>query len=263
VVENRGGGAGNIGTRAAARAAPDGYTLLLGQTGSMSINPSLYGAAAGYDPRRDFAPIGLIAEMPIILTVHPSLPAASVPELISLAKREPGKLNVGVPTVGSSAYIAAELFKMMSGLEMSLISYKGTAALTNDLLGGHVPVGFNNIAPSLSNIQAGSMRALGVASLARSPVLPQVPTVSEAGLPGFEAVVRYGLLAPAGTPRPIVERLNRQLNALLRLSDVRERIVGIGGAPLPSTPEEYAADIDREESKWGGLVQKLHLSGGN
>jgi tripartite-type tricarboxylate transporter receptor subunit TctC len=260
VVENHGGGGGNIGTRAAARAKPDGYTLLLGQTGSMSINPSLYGTAAGYDPRTDFAPIGMIAAMPIILTAHPSLPAKSVRELISMAKREPGRLNVGVPTIGSSSYMAAEMFKMMANIDVAIIPYKGTSPLTNDLLGGHVPVGFNNIAPSLSNIQAGNLRALGVASLTRSALLPDVPTIAEAGIPGFEAVVRYGLLAPAGTPRPVVEQLNRDLNTLLNRPDIRARIVSIGAQPLPSTPEEYAADIDHEEIKWGALLRKLNLS---
>ncbi|MGB6751995.1 MAG: tripartite tricarboxylate transporter substrate binding protein [Xanthobacteraceae bacterium] len=259
VVENRGGGNGNIGTRDAARAAPDGYKLLLGQTGSMSINPSLYGTGAGYDPRKDFAPIGLIAAMPTVLMVHPSLPAKSVGELISIAKREPGKLNAGVPTVGSIAYMAAEMFKMMAGVDMAIIPYMGTSPLTNDLLGGHVPIGFNNIAASLSNIQAGNLRALGVASLKRSALLPDVPTVAEAGLPGFEAVVSYGLLAPAGTPRAIIERLNRELNTFLGLPDVRARISDIGGEPLTSTPEEYAADIDREETKWSALVRELSL----
>lgn len=263
VVDNRGGGGGNIGTRAAAKAAPDGYTLLLGQTGSMAINPTLYGASAGYDPRKDFAPIGLIAAMPIILTAHPSLPTKSVSELIALAKRQPGKLNIGVPTVGSSAYMAAEMFKMMAGVDMNIIPYKGTGPLTNDLLGGHVPVGFNNIAPSLTNIQTANLRALGVASLTRSPVLPDVPTVAEGGVPGFEAVVRYGLLAPAGTPRPIIERLNRELNDFLKLPEVRSRIASIGAEPLNSTPEEYAADIDREEKKWGALLRQLKLTGPN
>jgi tripartite-type tricarboxylate transporter receptor subunit TctC len=263
IVENRAGGSGNIGTRAAARSAPDGYTLLLGQTGSMSINPTLFGAAAGYDPRKDFVPIGLIAEMPIILTAHPSLPARSVSELIAMAKREPGKLNIGVPTVGSMAYMAAEMFKSMAAVDMTIIPYKGTSPLTNDLLGGHVPVGFNNIAPSLTNIQAGNLRALGVASRKRSALLPEVPTVAEAGLPGFEAVVRYGLLAPANTPRPVVELLYRELNTLLKRPDVRERIASVGAEPLTSTPEDYAADIDREETKWGALLHKLNLNIGN
>src|ERR1700761_7162434 len=208
IVDNRSGGSGNVGTRAAAKAVPDGYTLLLGHTGTISINPALY-ANVGYDPRRDFAPVGLIATIPIALTVHPSVPAKTVAELIALARREPGKLAIGTSVVGSGGYMAAELFKEAARVDMTIVPYKGTGPLANDSLGGHVPVSFNTLAPILANIQAGNLRALGVASPARSTLLPQVPTIAESGLPGFEAILRYGLLAPAGTPKEVVLRLNR------------------------------------------------------
>jgi len=258
VIDNRGGAAGVIGMRMAARAAADGYTLVLAHTGSTSINPSLY-VNAGYDPRADFAPIGLISSTPVVLMAHPSFPAKSIAELIAMAKREPGKINFGTPPPGTGSYLAAELFKSMSGAEMTVIPYKGTAALTTDLLGGHVPVGFNVIAPAMGSLRSGSLRAMAVAGPTRSSLFPDVPTVNESGLPGFEAVLHYGLLAPAGAPREIIARLNKELLALVAAPDVRERIAADGGDPLPSSPEQYAADIDREEAKWSALIKQLNL----
>ena len=258
IIDNRASGGAIIGTRAVAKAAPDGYTLLLGHTGTISINPNLY-ANAGYDPHTDFAPIGLIATFPIVLVVHPSVPAKTVAELVAMARREPGKLAIGTSVIGSGGYMAAELFKEMAGIDMTIVPYKGTGPLANDSLGGHVPVSFNTLAPVLSNITAGNLRALGVASLARSSLLPEVPTIAESGLPGFEAALRYGLLAPAGTPAPIVTRLNRELRAIVEMEEVKARIVADGGDALTSTPTEYAADIDREGRTWGMLVRKLGL----
>ena len=258
IIDNRASGGAIIGTRAVAKAAPDGYTLLLGHTGTISINPNLY-ANAGYDPHTDFAPIGLIATFPIVLVVHPSVPAKTVAELVAMARREPGKLAIGTSVIGSGGYMAAELFKEMAGIDMTIVPYKGTGPLANDSLGGHVPVSFNTLAPVLSNITAGNLRALGVASLARSSLLPEVPTIAESGLPGFEAALRYGLLAPAGTPAPIVTRLNRELRAIVEMAEVKARIVADGGDALTSTPTEYAADIDREGRTWGMLVRKLGL----
>ena len=258
IIDNRASGGAILGARVVAKAAPDGYILLLGHTGTISINPNLY-TNVGYDPRTDFAPIGLIATIPIGLVVHPSVPVKSVAELIALARREPGKLAIGTSVVGSGGYMAAELFKDAARIDMTIVPYKGTGPLANDSLGGHVPVSFNTLAPILSNILAGNLRALGVASAARSTLLPQVPTIAESGLPGFEAVLRYGLLAPAGTPTGIVTRLNRELRAAVELDDVRARIAADGGDVLTSTPEEYATDIDHEERKWGALVRKLGL----
>jgi tripartite-type tricarboxylate transporter receptor subunit TctC len=258
IIDNRASGGAILGARVVARAAPDGYTLLLGHTGTISINPNLY-ANVGYDPRTDFAPIGLIATIPIALAVHPSLPVKSVADLIALAGREPGRLAIGTSVVGSGGYMAAELFKDAAKIDMIIVPYKGTGPLANDSLGGHVPVSFNTLAPILANILAGNLRALAVASAARSTLLPQVPTIAESGLPGFEAMLRYGLLAPAGTRADIVARLNRELRAAVELDDVKARIAADGGDVLSSTPEQYAADIDREERKWGALVRKLGL----
>jgi tripartite-type tricarboxylate transporter receptor subunit TctC len=258
VVDNRGGGGGNIGTRAAAKAAPDGYTLLLGHTGTISINPSLY-ANAGYDPRKDFSGIGLIASMPVALIAHPSFPAKSIADVIALAKRDSGKLNIGTAAIGTGGYLCAELFKSMAGVDLQIVPYKGTAPLMNDLVGGHIPVAFGVLPPAISNIEAGNLRALAVTGLTRFSLLPNVPTVAESGLPGFEAVLHYGLLAPKGTPASVVDRLNTALRVLVATDEVKQRIAAEGGDPLISSPAEYDADIDREATKWAGVISRLGL----
>jgi tripartite-type tricarboxylate transporter receptor subunit TctC len=258
VVDNRGGGGGLIGTRAVAKAAPDGYTLLLGHTGTISINPSLY-ANPGFDPRKDFAAIGLIASMPVVLIANPSFPAKTITDLIALARKDAGKLNIGTSAVGTGGYMSAELFKSMTGTQVNLIPYKGTAPVMNDLLGGHVPIAFGVIPPALGNLQSGALRAIAVASPTRTALLPDVPTFAESGLPGFEAVLHYGLLAPAGTPKPIIERLNAELRKLAGDEEVKKRIHLEGGDPLSSSADEYTADVDQEETKWSTLIRKLNL----
>lgn len=258
IVDNRGGAGGTLGTRSVAKAEPDGHTLLLGHTGTMSINPTLY-ANPGYDPRKDFAPIGLIASMQVALIAHPSFPPKNVAEFIAHARKESGKVNIGTSAIGTGSYLCAELFKSMAELNVTLVPYRGTAALMNDLLGGHVPIAFGVLPPALGNLQAGKLRALAVSGAKRFSQLPDVPTVAESGLPGFEAVLHYGLLAPAGTPQPIVARLNKELRAAVGSEEVKKRIHAEGGDPLTSSPEEYAADIDREERKWAALIKKLNL----
>jgi tripartite-type tricarboxylate transporter receptor subunit TctC len=258
VIDNRGGAAGVIGTRAAAKAVPDGYTLVMATSGTTSINPTLY-VNPGYDPRKDFVPIGVIAATPIVLMAHPSLPARSIAELIRLANSQNGELQAGTPPPGTENYLAAELFRDMTGIPMTIVSYKGTGPLTNDLLGGHIRLAFNTTAPALGNIQAGALRAIAVAGLGRSALLPDVPTVIESGLPGFEAVVRYGLLAPAGTPQPIIDRLSDVLRTIVASNDARRRILAQGAEPLTGSPADYVADIAREEAKWAGLIRKLGL----
>jgi tripartite-type tricarboxylate transporter receptor subunit TctC len=258
VVDNRAGGSGLVGTRAFIKSPPDGYTLFLGHTGSISINPSLY-ANAGFDPRKDFAPIGLIASMPVALLAHPTFPAKTMGEVVALARTEGSKLNIGTSAVGTGGYLTAELFKSLTGVTAAIIPYKGTAQLMNDLLGNHVPVAFGVLPPALGNLQAGSLRAIAMISPTRFSLLPDIPTANESGMPGFESVLHYGLLAPAGTPRPIIDRLNKELRAVVNTEQLKQRIQAEGGDPLTSTPEEYAKDIDSEETKWGTLVRKLNL----
>ena len=258
VVDNRAGGSGLVGTRSFIKSAPDGYTLFLGHTGSISINPSLY-ANAGFDPRKDFAPAGLIASMPVALLAHPSFPAKTIGDVVAIAKKEGSKFNIGTSAVGTGGYLSAELFKSIAGIDAAIIPYKGTGQVMNDLLGNHVPIAFGVLPPALGNLQAGTLRAIAVLSPKRFSLLPDVPTASESGLPGFESVLHYGVLAPAGTPRPIIDRLNAALRALVDTEQVKQRILAEGGDPMTSTPEEYARDIDSEETKWGSLVRKLNL----
>jgi tripartite-type tricarboxylate transporter receptor subunit TctC len=258
IVENRGGGGGTLGTRFVARATPDGYTLLLGHTGTISINPSLY-VNLGMDPRKDFAPIGLIATMPVALLAHPSFEPKTIADVIALAKKDPGKLNVGTSALGTGGYMCAEFFKSEAGLNFTIIPYHGTSPVMTDLLGGHVPVAFGVLPPALGNIAAGKLRAIAVTSRKRFSLLPDVPTFAESGLPGFDAELHYGLLAPAGTPPEIVNKLSAALRKLVDTEEVQQRIHMEGGDPLTSTPAEYADDIDREEKKWASLVHKLGL----
>ena len=258
VVDNRAGGSALVGTRAVIKSPPDGYTLFLGHTGSIAINPNLY-TNAGFDPRKDFAPIGLIASMQVVLLAHPSFPASTIGEVVAVAKQSGAQLNIGTPPAGTGGYLTAELFKSVTGIDATIIPFKGTAQLMNDLLGNHVPIAFGVLPPALGNLQAGTLRAIAVLGPTRFSLLPDVPTANESGLPGFESVLHYGLLAPASTPRPIIERLNGALRALVGGEDVKQRILAEGGDPLTSTPEEYARDIDNEERKWGTLVRKLNL----
>ncbi len=254
VVDNRGGAGGTIGSRAVAKSAGDGYTILLGYTGTLAIGPTLYGNA-GYDPRTDFEPIGRIATAPNTLVVHPSLPVHSVPELIAYAKANPGKLNYGSAGIGTVSHVCGEYFATAAGVKITHIPYKGTGPAITDLLGGHIPMAFAPVPATHENASSGRLRMLAVTSAVRSTLLPDVPTIAEAALPGFEAVLRYGLVAPPDTPRAIIAKLNAALNAALASDDVRARLAIDGAEPLPSTPADYAADIDREETQWSKVVK--------
>jgi len=254
VVENRGGAGGTIGTRQVAKAAPDGYTMLIA-TSSLAINPSLY-PNVGYDPRKDFAPIGLLAAGANVVLVHPSVPAKTIAELIALAKKSPGKLNFASTGSGSSVHLAAELFAAMAGVKINHVPYRGSGPALNDLLGGHVTMMFATLPSAIGIVRGGKVRALAVTGAKRSNVFPDLPTIAEAGLAGYAAELHYGLVAPAGTPRPIIERLNAALRTALNDATLRERLAREGAVPLPSTPEEYAADIDAEEKKWSRIVRE-------
>ena len=260
VVDNRGGAGGSIAARQVAKSAPDGATLLLAFTGTLAVSPLIF-ANLGYDPRKDFAGIGLIGMAPSVLAVNPSVPARSVADLIGIAKAEPGKIQYGSPGIGTTNHLAGELLAAMTGIKITHIPYKGTGPAITDLLGGHIAMMFAPIPAAHGNVSAGALRALGVTSLKRSSLWPDIPTVAETGLPGFEVVQRSALLAPAGTPRTIIERLNKELNAVLANDEVRRRLAVEGGEPVPGAPEEYAADIDREEMRWSKLVATIGLKG--
>jgi tripartite-type tricarboxylate transporter receptor subunit TctC len=255
VIENRGGGGGSIGTRQVAKASPDGYTLGLGGTGTLAIDPTLY-SNVGYDPRKDFAPVGLIATSPLIVLVNQDVAAHNVSELIALAKAQPGKLNYASAGSGSGIHLGTVLFAETAGIDLTHIPYKGTGPALTDLLGGHVQIYFSSLPPAIGLVKEGKLRALGVTSLTRSPSFPDVPTVAEQGLPGFEAVLHYGIVAPAATPRPIIDKLNAALRSALNEPAVSNHLATEGAEPLPTSPAEYAADIDREEAKWSALVKK-------
>lgn len=255
VVDNRAGAGGTVGTRAVAKSEPDGYTILLSFTGTLAIAPSLY-RNAGYDPRKDFAPIGLIGHAPNSLVVHPSFPARTVAELVAYARANPGKVNFGSAGAGTVSHITGEYFAHSAGIKLVHIPYKGTGPALTDLLGGHIPMAFAPIPASHANVSAGMLRALAVTSATRSSLLPDVPTISESGLPGFDASLYYGLVAPAGTPRPVIDRLNGALQAALASDEVKKQL-GLDGTEItPGTPEDYAAFIDRDERKWSGLVRE-------
>jgi tripartite-type tricarboxylate transporter receptor subunit TctC len=258
VVENRGGANGVIAMRQAAKAPPDGHTLVFANSSSTSINVALY-SNPGYDVRRDFAPIGNIAEMGIGIVANPNFPAKSVAEMIALAKKEPGKLSFGTSPPGSGSHLSAELFKASTKIDVTLVPYKGAAALTTDVLGNHIPVMFSVLPPALGNIQSGKLRVLAVTTPTRMSLLPGAPTVAESGLPGFDAVLRYGLLAPVGTPRPIIDRINAELRKIVNSPDVLDRLAKEGSDPVVSSPEEYAADMEREDEKWFPLIRALGI----
>jgi len=253
IVVNKPGAGSVIGVRDAAKATPDGYTILMLVTGaSLPAN-------TGYDLGKDFEPIGLIASIPIVIMANPSVPVKSMSDIVALAKKEPGKLTVGTPPAPTLNYFGAEAFKGMAAADMTIVTYKGTGPLTTDLLGGHVMIGFNTLPPAIGNIKAGKINAIAVAAPQRLAAIPDVPTTAESGLQGLDIVQYYGLVAPAGTPKPIIERLNTELRKIVALEDVKQRIIADGGGPLASTPQEYAANIAREEGKWAALIKKLGL----
>ena len=258
VIENRGGAGSTIGTRDVARSAPDGYTLLIA-TSSLAINPSLY-PDAGYDPKKDFAPVGLIATSANLVLVRLSLAAPSISALIALAKQQTGKLNFASTGTGTSTHLAAALFAAMAGVKLTAIPFKGVAPAVTDLMGGYVDVMFCPTASVVGVVRDGKLRALAVTGAKRSPLFPQLPTVSEAGLPGYRAELHYGIVAPAGTPPPVIAALNAALNKALADADVRSRLAVDGAEALPGTPEAYAADIAGEEAKWSAIIKEAGVT---
>ena len=255
VVDNRPGAGGNIGTDIVAKSAPDGHTLLMGSAGPLAINASLFGKMP-FDPIRDLAPVTLAASTPNVLVVHPSLRAATIEELIALAKARPGEINFASSGHGTPAHLAGELFNSMARVKMVHVPYKGAAPALADLLGGQVQLMFSTMPPALPHVKDGRLRALAVTSAKRSPAMPELPTVDEIALPGFEANTWHGVVAPAGTPTAIIARLNREIVSILHLPEVVERLSAQGAEPVGSTPEEFAAYIRSETVKWAKVVRE-------
>jgi tripartite-type tricarboxylate transporter receptor subunit TctC len=254
IVENRPGANGNIGTEIAARATPDGYTIIMGTAATHSINNTLY-PTLSWHAQRDFEPISLVAVVPNLLVVNNALPVRSVKELIAHAKANPGKLTFGSPGIGATAHLSMELFKTLTGTEMVHVPYKGSAGVLADVTAGQIQLAMDNIPVYLPQARAGKIRALAVSSPQRAAAAPEIPTVAEAGVPGFEALSWFGLLAPAKTPQPIIARLTAETQRILKLSDVRERIVALGAQPVGNTPDEYKAFIRSEIAKWQKVIR--------
>ena len=254
-VENRPGAGGNIGTDYAAKSAPDGYTLLSAGPGSLIVNPLM--GKVPYDSQRDFAPIAILARAPNALVAHPALPVRSVAELIALARARPGAINYASGGEGSTPHLAAALFASMAGVELTHVPYKGTAPATTDLIGGQVQIAFLGVPAVLPHIRSGKLRVLAVTGLRRSPELPDVPTVSESGVPGYEVSPWYGLLAPAGTSRAIVAKLALEATRIVRAPETSEKLSQQGAEAAGSTPEEYAAVIRADTSNLSGIVASL------
>jgi tripartite-type tricarboxylate transporter receptor subunit TctC len=257
VVDNRPGAGGNVGAEQAARAAPDGYTMVLCAP-SLAISPSLYRKLA-YDPQRDLAPVQLVATIPNVLVVHPSVPANTVAELVDFARGHPGKLNFGSGGAGTSNHLGGELFKLATGIDIVHVPYKGVETAMKAMLGGDVQLVVIGVPPTLVHVKAGKLRPIAALGRQRVVALPDVPTIAEAGFPGLEVDTWYGVLVPAGTPRPIVERLNRELTRALASPDLRQRLANVGIEPATGTPEQFREFIAAETAKWSKVVQGAGL----
>ena len=254
VIDNRAGAGGTVGTRALAKSDPDGYTIGLGYTGTLAIGPNLY-SNVGYDPRKDFSSIGRIATAPNTLVVHPSFPAKTVQEFIAYAKANPGKVSFGSAGIGTVSHVCGEYFASSTGIKLVHIPYKGTGPALSDLVGGHIPVAFAPIPATYELSKSGSVRMLAVTSLMRSTLAPEVPTIAEQGVPGFEAVLRYALVAPAGVPRPIVDRLNGLVQQIIKDPEVIKRYNDLGFIMTGSTPEAYMEKLKFETERWTKVVK--------
>ena len=254
VVDNKGGAGGSIAAEHVAKAQPDGYTLFFGTTGTMAINPSLY-SKLRYDPIKDFAPVSLMATTMNVLVVNPQVPANNLADLIKLAKAKPAELSFGSAGNGSSNHLSGELFRSSAGIQINHVPYKGSAPALVDLLGGRLTMMFDTVAQQTQNIATGKVRALAVTGPKRSPLLPQVPTAQEAGLKDFDVTIWFGVLAPAGTPAPVIERLNREIVAVMSSDEMKKKMQADGAEAKPTTPAEFTALIRGDLAKWTPVVK--------
>jgi tripartite-type tricarboxylate transporter receptor subunit TctC len=258
IVENRVGASGNIGMAAGAQAEPDGYTLVLAPTGNLTVNPTLF-PDLPFNTERDFTPVTLLAESPNLLVVHPSVPARNFKELVAYAKANPGRLNFASPGAGSGAHLAGELLNIDAGIKTVHVPYKGLAPAVNDLLGGQVQMMFAGISTVIQHVRAGKLVAIAMASPKRNPQLPDVPTVAESGVPGFDVTSWYGIVVRSGTPPAIIEKIQRDMAEALRDEGVRAKLAGLGLEPVGNTPAEFDAIIKAETRKWNDIVRKAGI----
>ena len=253
VVDNRGGAAGMVGSEYASKAAPDGYTLLLGNIGTQSINPSLY-KKMSYDPARAFAPVSLVAELPLVILVHPSVPAKTPQELIAYAKREPGKLAYSSSGAGGSLHLAAELFQHQAGVELLHVPYKGSGPAMADLMAGHVNMSVTTVLESSAQVKSGKVRPIALTGVSRSTALPEVPTLAESALPGFNSISWIGLLAPAGTPEKLVEKISSDVQEVMANDALKRKFIEQGAVPAPSTPARFASLIEADRKRYAQII---------
>jgi tripartite-type tricarboxylate transporter receptor subunit TctC len=254
VVDNRPGAGGTIGVELVAKAPPDGYTLVMGHIGTFGVNPSLYPKLA-YDAVKDFAPVSLVALVPNMLAVHPSMPVKSVKEFLAFSRARPGQLNYGSGGNGSAAHLAVEYLKLAAKLDIVHIPYKGTAPMITDLIGGQLSLTITGVPPLLQHVRGGRLRALGVATTKRIALLPDLPTIAEAGVPGFEATQWYGVLAPAATPKDIVAKIHGEIVKFLKRPDTAEKMSGEGAEPVGSSPAEFGEHIRAEIQRWAKVIK--------
>ena len=257
IVENRPGAGATLGAQAVARAAPDGYTLLYGTPGPQIINPTLM-RSLPYDPERDFAPVASLLRAPNLLVVHPSVPARSVAELIALAKAQPGRLTFGSSGIGASSHLAGEMLKAMAGIDATHVPFRGSGPAIQELLAGRISFLIDTLALFGEHVRGGGLRALAVSTQARSALMPELPTIAET-LPGFDAAAFNYIAAPAGTPPPVIARLNREINGILADDNLRRRLAELGLEPIIATPEQTAATIRAEAARWRGVIEAANL----
>ena len=259
VVDNRAGAGGNIGGQVAARAPADGYTLFMGTVGTHAINAALY-KKMPFDPIKDFAPLTRVANVPNLLVANPAQPFKTVPELIAYAKANPGKINFGSSGSGSSIHLSGELFKSMAKVDMQHVPYKGSAPAVTDLLGNQIAIMFDNMPSAIQHVRSGKLRAIAVTTAKRSPELPDVPTIAEAGVPGYEATSWFGMFAPAATPAPVVAQLNATIVKVLAMPDIKKKLAEQGAEAAGETPAQFADFIQKESVKWGRVVKESGAS---
>ena len=259
VIDNVVGASGNIGTDRVAKAPGDGYTLLFNTIGPIAVNVTLFGDKLPYDPLRDLAPVSLVTRMPNLLTVNPGVPVRTLRELIALARKEPGKLRYGTAGAGTTQHLSGELLNTLEKINLVAIPYKSSAQMTTDAIGGQIEVLFHNAQPLLPHVKAGTLRAIAITSSKRSPALPDLPTMSESGVPGFEITAWFGVMAPGTTPPSLVQKISADVQRVTALPEIRDRILADASEPVGNRPEEYAAFIQSEVAKWRGVIRQANM----